>query len=194
MRAVFLPSDQRISRWHLSAEAHSLLQRWVLAHLQVRHSPEPRRPALLALLHVLIKPCSSRAICGKPLTRRGRMLDVASPMSLIALRQLRPFASPIYLRMAPQNILTQAFLVVTDSVLMAQPAPAPMHVMVATRADSPVTVAMVLTAAPEETRAGTAALLATVATQKRVARIPPALVVQVDAQDVSATAAQAVQV
>ena len=122
------------------------------------------------------------------------MLDVASPMSLIALRQLRPFASPIYLRMAPQNILTQAFLVVTDSVLMAQPAPAPMHVMVATRADSPVTVAMVLTAAPEETRAGTAALLATVATQKRVARIPPALVVQVDAQDVSATAAQAVQV
>ena len=69
-----------------------------------------------------------------------------------------------------------------------------MHATVATRADSLEVVAMVLTAAPEETPAGTAGLLATVVTQKRVARIRHALVVQVDARDVSATAATVAQV
>ena len=78
--------------------------------------------------------------------------------------------------------------------MTAQHAPARMHAMVATRASSPVTVATAGTAAPEETRAGTAVLLAMVATRKKVARIRHALVVQVDARDVSALVAQAAPV
>ena len=78
--------------------------------------------------------------------------------------------------------------------MTAQHAPARMHAMVATRADSPVTVAMVSTAAAAAMPGGTAVLLATVATRKKVARIRHALVVQVDARDVSATAATVAQV
>jgi hypothetical protein len=143
--------------------------------------------------HVSIRPCTCRVICAKPLTPRDLPLTGTLPKSLIVLRRLQLTASRIFSRTALQVIPTQAFLVVTDSVLTAQPAPAPMHATVATRADSLVVVAMVLTAAPEETPAGTAEPLATVVTQKRVARIPRAVAVQVDARDDSALAAQAAQ-
>ena len=144
--------------------------------------------------HVSIRPCTCRVICAKPLTPRDLPLTGTLPKSLIVLRRLQLTASRIFSRTALQVIPTQAFLVATVSVLTAQPAPAPMHATVATRADSLVAVAMVLTAAPEETPAGTAEQLATVVTQKRVARIRRAVVVQVDARDVSALVAQAAQV
>jgi hypothetical protein len=104
---------------------------------------------------------------------------------LIASKRLLLIASPIYLRTAPQVIPTQAFLVATVSVLTAQPAPAPMHATVATRADSLVVVAMDLTAAPEETPAGTAEQLATAAMLLTVVTVRPAVVVTVDARGAS---------
>ena len=84
-------------------------------------------------------------------------------------------------------IRMQVFLVETDSALMGRRVPAPDDVTVETLASSPVTVAMVTTAAVAATPGGTAELLATVVTQRRVAQIRrTVVVVQGDVRDGSA--------
>jgi hypothetical protein len=102
----------------------------------------------------------------------------------LASKRLRLIAWKFFLRMERLAIRMQVFLVETDSALMGRRVPARNDVTVATLASSRAAVAMVSTAAPGATRAGTAESLATVVTQRRVARILRiVVVVQVDARD-----------
>jgi len=96
------------------------------------------------------------------------------------------------LRMAQQNIPTQACWAATDSVLMGRRVPAPDDVTVATPASSQAAVAMDSTAVPGATRAGTAESLATVVTQRRGA--PNQRTVVVVQADARVDSVQAVQV